>query len=68
MRVPDQHHQNAAARPAADDGTRGALVNDELGYRPAALARGAGGAGRRHLGSEYVDQQAADRIAVDRVH
>src|SRR5215469_15247288 len=68
VRVPDQHHEDTAAAPAADDGARGLQVDDELGYRPAGTTGCAGASGGGHLCTEGVDQQAADRVAVERVH
>jgi catechol 2,3-dioxygenase-like lactoylglutathione lyase family enzyme len=66
--TPDQHHEDAAAGPAADDGAGSPPVDDELSHRPAGTARAAAGARGSHFPAEDVDQQAADRVAVQRVH
>ena len=59
-----ERHEDRVAGPAAHHGAHRLPVNEQLGHRPRGSA-GAADAGRgRHVGTEHVDQQAADRVSV----
>jgi hypothetical protein len=60
----DEGHQHDVAGAAADHGTGPVQVHRELGHLADRTARAAGADGRGHLGAEDLDQQPADRIAV----
>src|SRR5215469_13826501 len=63
-----EDHEDAATGPAADDGARSPLVDDEFTYWPAGAAGAADTVRGGHLRTKDVGQQAADRVAVHRVH
>jgi hypothetical protein len=63
----DEDHEQVVAVAATDDRAKAVRVHRQLGHRPGGPARRAGPHGRRHLGAEHLDQQAADGVAVEDV-
>src|ERR1700722_466938 len=63
---PGEGHQQGVARTAADHGAELAQVDGEPGDLADRAARAADDRRPRHLGAEDLDQQPADRIAVNR--